>query len=826
MVRTIPFYSHPTPAAWRPHSQGFPAAMMKAQADDQNATFSRIPSRFPVTCRVINRTDRHLFGIFYGESPLHTSFTLVLLEIALVILISRAVRFILKPLKQPRVVSEIIGGIIIGPSVLGRSKKFKDNVFPENAIFLVKNFGVMAFMYFLFVSGVKMDLGLIRKSGRKQWFSALFGVLIPILAVSIVSIILHKSLDSELAKVSSIGAVASASAITAFPVLFPILKDLNLLSSEVGRHAMSLSIIGDAMGINAIIAFEAAKQAEVKGENALWYMISLVLVGIIIVFGVRRVMAWIIHKTPEGKPVEQGYIVAILVGVLVIGFLTDMFGIAIANGPLWLGLAIPDGPPLGATLVERSETIIMEIFMPFAFAFVGLYTDVDSMSAAGWSSLKPLFFMALTGYLARLVATLLSSLYFKMTLRDGLTLSFIMSLRGEVEILIFIHWIDKKIIGLPSFTMMVLLTLTITAITTPLISILYDPTRPYMVNKRRTIQHTPPNTDLNILVCIYDQECVSGIINLLELSNPNTCNPFVIFALRLIDLIGRAAPVLIDHEQQEEYLELNSSNPVHNAFKIYQETKGLDVIKVYPFTAVSPQRSMYQDICKLALVNKATLIILPFDKGNLLQSLNWDVLAHAPCSVAILVDKFHLHNNAIMGSFRRSYIHHFAVLFLGGADAREALVIADRMAQNPDVSITVIRFLSYNYVGDDEKEKKLDDGVVTWFWVKNEANEQVVYKEVVVKNGAETVAAIQAMNDDFYDLWIVGRKQGINPVLLEGLSDWSENLELGVIGDYVSAMDFGGMASVLVVQQQVLRGQGMTITGRPQLQRLACINIC
>ena len=75
------------------------------------------------------------------------------------------------------------------------------------------------------------------------------------------------------------------------------------------------------------------------------------------------------------------------------------------------------------------------------------------------------------------------------------------------------------------------------------------------------------------------------------------------------------------------------------------------------------------------------------------------------------------------------YYHHLffrrcvVLFFLGGADSREALAYADRAAPNPEVSLTVIiRFLSYNNIGDDEMEKKLDKGVVTWFWVKNERN--------------------------------------------------------------------------------------------------------
>ncbi|KAA8543699.1 hypothetical protein F0562_021555 [Nyssa sinensis] len=114
-------------------------------------------------------------------------------------------------------------------------------------------------------------------------------------------------------------------------------RELNLLSSEIGRLAMSTSLVSDVVGISSILAFEAAKQGEGKSMAAL----------------------------------------------------CDFFGLAIANGPLWLGLAVPLGPPLGATLVERSETVIMELLMPFSFTFVGMSVDVFSMSGQ-WASLMPL----------------------------------------------------------------------------------------------------------------------------------------------------------------------------------------------------------------------------------------------------------------------------------------------------------------------------------------------------------------------------------------------------------------------------------------------------
>ncbi|PNY11456.1 cation H(+) antiporter 25-like protein [Trifolium pratense] len=588
-------------------------------------------------------------------------------------------------------------------------------------------------------------------------------------------------MDKELSAISSIGVIAGYLGITAFPVLYHVLKELNLLNSDVGRFALSTALIGDSIGMGSILAFEAERQGQTRTENAFWFMLSAIVLATLLLCCVRPAMIWINNKTPEGQPVDQSFIVAILLGIFVMGFITDMFGIAIVNGPLWLGLAVPDGPGLGATLVHRSSE---------------------------WKSLKPLFFMVLTGYLAKFFVTWMVAMYWRMPFRDGLTFSLIMSLRGQVELILFVHLMDKKVINVPGFTLLVLMTMVLTATFTPLVSIIYDPTRPYILNQRRNIQHNPQGVELRIVLCIFDTENTNGLLHLLDVTNPTSTTSISVSCLRLIQLAGRATPLFIDHAKQEVPPIYQWTHTI-NVLGSFQHIRR-EFMKIQFFTAVAPKQSMFQNICELALEQEASLIILPFmnrgfyDHGTR-RTANSQVLNHAPCSIAILVDKGNLHITTV-GNSTRQPRNRFAVLFLGGADAREALVYADRMVASEDVSLTVIRFLSYNNVGDNEREKKLDDGIVTWFWVKNEMNSRVVYREVVVRNGEETIGAIQDMNDGDYDLLIVGRKHGINPAILTGLSEWSESDELGLIGDYVSSRDFDGSASVLVVQQQVLRG--------------------
>ncbi|KAF8394860.1 hypothetical protein HHK36_018797 [Tetracentron sinense] len=814
-----------------------------------------IHGRYNMTrCRWAKRP--HPFGIFYGENPLDFSFPLVLLQISVIVVITRAVRFLLKPLKQPRIISDIIhgmcyrahtitilsvnicfslmskafkagsllicvalmvnvfkGGIIIGPSVLGRSEKFSAWLFPDQGVFVLKNVAIMGMMYFLFVSGVKMDpINSMSKSGRKALYTAIVGIILPMGTVASISVLVWKFLDKDIARGASISAIASSLSITAFPVLYPILKELNLLNSEIGRLAMSTSMISDMIGYTAIVLSEAARQGATNHWNVLWYMIS-VLVLLAVIIGVLRPLAvWIVRQTPEGKPVDQLYVTFTMLIVLVLGFCSDFIGATVINGPLWFGLAMPDGPPLGAALVERSETVINDLLMPLMFAFVGLYTDVFSMT--NFSTLGSLLVIILVGYIAKLFGTLLPSLYFKLPLREGLVLSLIMSLRGQVEMFLFLHWVlDYKFLKTPSFTLMVLLTTLVTAIATPLIGILYKPTRPYINKKRRTIQHAQPGSELHIVAGIHDKESVAALINLLEASNPTSYSPIVVYALHLVELVGRATPMFIAHKSCPEN---NGFDIKVSAFRILEQVSP-DHVEINSFTSVSPYTSMYQDICDFALEKTASLIVIPFHKERLgghgqiglhrgVQQVNSNVIAHAPCSVGILVDRGPFRRPLMSRSVRGASQYNVAVLFLGGADAREALAYADRMVGKSLVSLTVVRFLSNNNEGDNVMEKKLDDGLVTWFWVKNEQNDRVVYKEVVVRNGEETVAAIQAMNSNSYDLWIMGRQMGINPVLVEGLSQWSDNPEMGVIGDYVTSSDFGCTASVLVVQQQVLSG--------------------
>ncbi|KAH0937438.1 hypothetical protein HID58_004899 [Brassica napus] len=792
-------------------------------------------AKLPVVCRHVH--SKQPFGLFRGENAMNYAFSTFLLEAVIVIFFIKATCFILRPLRQPRIVCEIIGGMMIGPSMLGGSRNFSYYVFPPISNYIFTNLGLMGFFYFFFLTAAKTDVAAIAKSPKKHKYIAAISVLVPMVCVGATGMAMRHQMDKTMGKPSSVGGIAFALAFSSFPVIYTILRDMNLLNSEVGKFAMSVALLGDMGAILVLVFFEAVVQANVAGAKAaVFYIVSVVIFSAFMILVVKRAFEWVVDQTPQGKLVDQNYIVMILMGVLVACFLTDMLGLLIGTGPIWLGLIIPHGPPLGSTLAIRSETFIHEFLMPFSFGLVGLYTDVHFLSADAWDNqLAPLVYMTTVSFITKFISVAAAAAFFKVPTRDSLTLGLIMNLRGQLDIMLYLLCFRKHVVSLPGFTLLVLHTVVITGVSTPIISFLYDPNRPYRISKHRTIQHTPPSTEMGLVLAVSNQEALSGLITFLDFAYPTTSSPFAIYAIQLMELMGRASPVFVDHKLQKEEEgkegeeEKGRVDQMQSAFKLYQK-KREECVTLRAYTAHAPKRLMYQDICELALAKKTAFILLPYQRERLednaptelldpgMLSVNADVLAYTPCSVCIYYGKGRLRKakvrssvdqqHSIQPSRVRQETYRFVVLFLGGADNREALHLADRMTANPDITLTIVRFLSFNHEGEDAREKKLDDGVVTWFWVKNESNDRVSYKEVVVKNGAETLAAIQAMNVNDYDLWITGRGEGINTKILEGLDAWSEDHQLGVIGETVAGSIFASEGSVLVVQQQVRNQKG------------------
>lgn len=748
-------------------------------------------------------------GIVFGDNPLNYSLPLFALQVVLLLIITQLIRFLLRPLKQPRFVSHLLGGIILGPSVLGHNDTFKRVMFPQRGAVLLETVGGFGVIYWVFLIGVKLDPHLIRKSGRKPIVIGLVGLLLSIITMTVTSYFIRKFLPKALDNLL-LTFLPGLFSLSSFVVVVPILYEFHLVNSELSKLAMPAAMMDDICGwiFSAIVfTWKTSSASPMTSISAFLALCSLMTFIFIVI---RPATFWIISQTPEGRPVEEVFILSIFVLVLVIAFVGDTIGANSFNMALMLGLAIPDGPPLGAALVEKLECIISSLLLPIYFLVIGQKTNVFTIhDSSKWSFLQ---LVIIIGCISKLLGTLLSSLYYKMPFREAISLSLLMNSKGIIEVFILNYWKEIKIIDDQTFSILILSVLLVTAIVTPILQLVYQPSRKYVIYRRQTIQHSRPDTEFGVLACIHTESNVPTLINFLESFYPTKRSPISVYALHLIKLIGSSAPHIITHEMSRTSSmarsNINQSEHIINAFRIYQQQHE-DAVSLHPFTAIAPYESMNEDVLTLALQKQVSLMIIPFHKqplvnGNMetnsaIQALNRNILAAAPCSVGILIDRA---ITTTMCTLSGQFLYNVGVIYFGGDDDREILACADRMAMHPCIYITIFRFLASASIKDHSRERKVDEEMLGNFKQTNMRNNRIKYVESVVEDMEEIVVEIKSLSRENYDLLMVGMRHETTILLDYEFRDWNECLELGAMGDILASQGLESKASVLVVRQQ------------------------
>ncbi|KAB5512962.1 hypothetical protein DKX38_029990 [Salix brachista] len=750
-------------------------------------------------------------GLWFHDDPLEYTLPLLLLQLSLISIITRSIDIFLKPLGQPSIVSHILGGVILGPSILGHNLAFMNKIFPREGRITLETLSVFGFMLFIFQIGVKIDPSIVWKSGKRALVVGILGFFIPFaLASSIRLLLCHSiSLDDTVCHVLQL--VVLMQSVTAFPVIAIFLAEFKILNSDIGRLASSSSMICDICFWSFMSIIYVAHVAKEKSiQSAIGSILSVGFLVYLLLFGIRPAALWAIRNTPEGKPVKDAYIYVVFGALMGFGFLGEVIGINSLIASFLLGLVIPDGPPLGAAIVDRLDCFVSALLMPIFFTLCGLKTNVFSVQK--WKTVGVIILVVFMGFLGKIIGTMLPPLFCRMPFRDALALGLLMNSKGIVELVLLNDWkTNSDSMTDECFAIMILSVLVLTAVISPLVKALYDPSRRFLAYRRRTICHHRSNEELRILACVLSQDNVRTIINLLDVSNHTNDKPIGIYVLHLIKLVGRASSLLIAHLPREK----PSQNPteserIFNAFKKF-ERENCSHVALHCCKSISPYESMHNDVCSVALENRISLIIIPFYKqsidGKMVNSfhvfrhLNKSVLDNAPCSVGVLVDR---------GNLRKFLAEplscRIVVLFFGGADDREALAYAVRMSGNPHVSVTVLHFTMTStsegaeIAGGTARSKRLDSEILDEYKLNTEENERVSYLEEEVMDSGGVVAVIESI-ENAYDLVMVGKRHGESE-LMSSLGKWSEHIELGAVGEMLAVTDSNLRASVLVVQQQ------------------------
>ncbi|OMO86168.1 Cation/H+ exchanger [Corchorus olitorius] len=714
---------------------------------------------------------------------------------------------IFKYLGLPMFISQIVAGIILGPMV------FKGHhsliTMSDSSTQILGTLGSMGYIFYLFLSGVKMDLSLTQKAGKKAICIGCLTILVPVAFCLITDVILSQ--NSDLIKNKNFFLALTYSG-TSFPVIHGLLDELKILNSELGRLGLSAAIVSDLVSFLLMTIGKRLRNLQLEDKDALLgirdmgFATAFVL---LVLFVFRPLMRRMVKRTPQDGNIKSVYMYAVIIVFLISPAVSGIANMFVTIGPYLFGLAVPVGPPLGAALVNKLDPLVSGLILPMFASTCAMRVNFSHVLLSNTSKYaKDQAIAALVTLVVKFGVSLLLPLLCKMPMADSLALAFIMITKGIVEMGSYAILFDQGVISEDVFAIMAIFVVVL-AITVPfLVRQLYDPSRKFMGYEKRNILNSKLNEDLRIIGCIHVPGNVNSLINILNLSCPTKESAITVDVLHLVRLSGQATPIFIAHQKHSKTISKKSySENVVLAFGQF-ERDHWEALSIHVFTAVSPPNLMYEDVCNLAMDRLTSFVILPFHRrwcidgsveseDQAIRSLNCDILERAPCSVGILVEGF---RTIPLGSLAK-----IAVIFLGGKDDREALALAKRISKDQRVLLTLIHLKATNSLGsiledDDENNKMLDEEMLRIM----KENGNLRYIEQHVHDGPETSEFLKSMVID-YQLVIVGRRYKVEDPRTCGLEEWTEFPEIGILGDLLSTSDFGGHYSLLIVQQQQLR---------------------
>jgi Kef-type K+ transport system membrane component KefB len=406
--------------------------------------------------------------------------SLLIFQMSVVLLMSLACGRIARVFGQARVIGEMFGGILLGPSVFGRfAPALFGQLFPKGSLGAVESLSTVGLILFLFLMGSELDYEHLRQRKATATMASLASITLPFgLAVLFAPVLHARFSPNNFGRIPFALFVGVSMSITAFPVLARILEERNLQRGVLGATALLCAAVDD-IAVWTLLAvamtFVSSVNAAALSVRLLWLVIYLT----VMFFPVRLVGRWLAARR-SGEPLSYELLGVMVAVALASSAVTDAIGVHPLFGAFLAGLCFPRVPAWQQTLRTRLELILSLVLLPLFFALTGLRTRLDLLNdPSTWVWTAVMLLLATVGKIGGAVAGA------RLTGQDwhfSLALGALLNTRSLVELIVLNIAYSAGAFSPTLFTMLVIMALVTTASTVPILNWIKFPADPVLPN--------------------------------------------------------------------------------------------------------------------------------------------------------------------------------------------------------------------------------------------------------------------------------------------------------------------------------------------------------
>jgi Kef-type K+ transport system membrane component KefB len=390
----------------------------------------------------------------------------VLLAWLIIIVVARALGSAFHLIGQPRVIGEMIAGILLGPSLLGHmAPALSAHVFPSTILPLLSGIAQIGVILYMFLVGIQLDTKVLKQRLGTALAISLASIVAPFVLGAALASWLYPELSTPSVPFTEFALfIGVAMSVTAFPVLARILTDRHMQTSRVGATALACAAVGDVTAW-CLLAFVVSVARARPGQALFTVLLTGGFIAFIFLLA-RPAIRWLTQRQPRRSPVTVG-VILITCAALVAGLATERIGIHALFGAFLVGVVVPHDSVLADEVRNKLEDSIARFLVPVFFAFTGLRTQIGLVhSSRDW--LICILIIA-TASIGKFGGGFAAARATGSDWREAASLGVLMNTRGLMELIVLNIGLDLGVISPILFTMLVLMAVVTTVGTTPVL---------------------------------------------------------------------------------------------------------------------------------------------------------------------------------------------------------------------------------------------------------------------------------------------------------------------------------------------------------------------